>query len=352
MPLSKHSWSLQYIRLQLTVFLLRGISWLVLGATRAKPRLVEGVVRKRISIPSREEGRNIIVDTYQSEEHGNIKPTPVLVNMHGSGFILPSLGTNALYCSVVAARTKCIVYDIDYRKAPENPFPAAIQDVEDAVVHLGAHPDQFDASNIFLSGFSAGGNLALCTAAMLGPARIKGVAAFYSSVDCTTHDPIAPRTDFRDGHPISPWLRKLFYDSYALPGQARDDPRISSLFAPAESFPKHVYYACGDADTLHDPGAQLIKKLKDAGHGDATFVTIEHQAHGFDTGAKEGTESAVQRDQMYGDAVDMINRAIELGQMEVANFITQIPFQFHTTKAVLRDAMHLQGSTEHAMVYE
>ena len=214
------------------------------------------------------------------------------------------------YCSLVASRTKCIVYDIDYRKAPEHPFPAAIQDAEDVMAYLAAHPGQFDASNIFLSGFSAGGNLALGTTIMLGPERVKGAVTFYPSVDLTKHH-IAPATEYRAGIALSPWLREVYYDSYMLPGQPRDDPRISSLFAPAAKFPKHMYIACGDADSLHNPAAQLIQKLKDAGHEDATFETIEHQNHGFDKAAKDGTETAVQRDKMYATAVDLINRAIE-----------------------------------------
>lgn len=214
-----------------------------------------------------------------------------------------------LYCSRVAAHTKCIVYDTDYRKAPEHPFPAAIQDIEDAMAHLGARPNQFDASNTFLSGYSAGGNLAMSISAMLGPERVKGVAAFYGSVDRTRYY-AAPSKDYVAGTVNPPWLRAVFHDSYTLPGQPRDDPRISSAFAPVTKFPKHVYLACGDADVLYTPAKELIQKLKDAGHKDATFEGIERVGHGFDKKAKEGTESAVKRDKMYAAAIDMINRAV------------------------------------------
>ncbi|KZP25991.1 alpha/beta-hydrolase [Athelia psychrophila] len=308
--LAKHGWNLHYLRLQLIATLLRTILGPIQWLSRLRyQRITPGAAHKRITIPSRDQGRSIIVDTYQSEGHDTTKPSPVLVNMHGSGFVLPGLGSDILYCSLVAARTKCIVYDIDYRKAPENPFPAAIHDIEDAVAHLAAHPAQFDAANIFLSGYSAGGNLALSTAAMLGPERVKGVAAFYGSVDLTRHH-VAPAKDYATGGVIPPWLRNVFYDSYILPGQPRDDPRISSAFAPAASFPKHVYLACGDADTLYTPGKELVQRLKEAGHADATFEGIAREAHGFDKGAKEGTESAAKRDKMYAAAVDMINRAV------------------------------------------
>jgi acetyl esterase/lipase len=76
--------------------------------------------------------------------------------------------TNRKFCSLIAARTKCLVFDADYRKAPEHPFSAAIQDAEDIAYYLIANLDKYDPSNIFISGFSAGGSIAIVTASTLG----------------------------------------------------------------------------------------------------------------------------------------------------------------------------------------
>ena len=70
--------------------------------------------------------------------------------------------------------------DTDYRKAPESPFPAAVHDVEDIVNYVLAHPDEYDTTKITLSGFSAGGCLALQVGTAMGPKVIKGIAGFYA----------------------------------------------------------------------------------------------------------------------------------------------------------------------------
>lgn len=61
------------------------------------------------------------------------KPSPVLLNFCGSGFVLPTFGNDDEYCRYVADRTDYIVIHVQYRLAPEHPFPAAFQDAEDVV---------------------------------------------------------------------------------------------------------------------------------------------------------------------------------------------------------------------------
>ena len=82
-------------------------------------------------------------------------------------------GSDHKFCSFVVNRTGCLVFDIDYRKAPEDPFPAALQDVENAVVYVAVLlPISTNSikTNIFLSRFSTGRNLALSNSALQGPA--------------------------------------------------------------------------------------------------------------------------------------------------------------------------------------
>jgi acetyl esterase/lipase len=222
---------------------------------------------------------------------------------------LPSLGRNREFCSVIAARTQCLVFDADYRKAPENPFPAALQDAEDIVHYIAANRGQYDPSNIFLSGFSAGGNIALVTAATLGPERVKGVIAFYPPVDFTKPH-TAPEKRVLAGIIISPFLRKTFRSAYMLPSQPCDDPRISVIRTPVESFPKHVLLVCGNADQGYNPAFKFVQRLNDAGHTDAKFMGLEYMAHGFDMRAEDGTEAGENKRKAYFGAVDMINRTI------------------------------------------
>ena len=220
------------------------------------------------------------------------------------------LGANREFCSLVAARTKCLVFDADYRKAPEHPFPAAIQDAEDIVYYLFANPDKYDLSNIFLSGFSAGGNMALVTASTLGPNRIKGVIGFYPAVDLTKQH-TAPEKRMLAGIVNRPFIRDIARAAYMLPSQPRDDPRISVINAPTENFPKHIYLVCGNADAGYDPIVKFTEKLKEAGHRDIEFASLEYMGHGFDARAKKGTEAEKKKIETYARAVDLINRVIE-----------------------------------------
>lgn len=120
----------------------------------------------------------------------------------------------------------------------------------------------------------------------------------------------APERRFIKDFVIHPIFRKLFYGSYILSEQSRSDPRISPIFAPTESFPKFVYLACGNADSVYDPSVRFVERLREAGHSEANFVGVEHEAHSFDKRAKEGTESAERKDKVYAGAIDMINKAL------------------------------------------
>lgn len=212
----------------------------------------------------------------------------------------------------MASRNNILVFDSDYRKSPEHPFPCPSQDAEDVFYHLFAQPNKYHLSHIFLSGFSAGGNLALTTAAYLGPDKIKAVVGFYPSVDLTKQPPAAPETKFLSGIALSPKLRALFYEAYVPAGEPLANPRISAAYAQTDAFPKHVLVVCGNADVLYTPCEDFVNRLKKDGHPDAEFVGVEFENHGFDVGARDGTETGEKKDKVYKAAVDLIDKALVL----------------------------------------
>jgi acetyl esterase/lipase len=77
-----------------------------------------------------------------------------------SGFVLRTFGSDDEYCRFIADKTDYNVIDVQYRLAPESPFPAAFNDAEDAVAWVRSLPEQFDISCVSLPGFSAGANIA------------------------------------------------------------------------------------------------------------------------------------------------------------------------------------------------
>ncbi|OQO10768.1 hypothetical protein B0A48_04068 [Cryoendolithus antarcticus] len=87
---------------------------------------------------------------------------PVIVNFHGGGFTLGTSKDDARWCATVVDECDAVVVSVDYRLAPEHPFPTAVEDGADAVVWVHKHASDLgiDADKIALSGFSSGGNMA------------------------------------------------------------------------------------------------------------------------------------------------------------------------------------------------
>lgn len=78
-----------------------------------------------------------------------------------------------------------------------------------------------------------------------------------------------------------------------------------------DRWPAHVFVACGTADSLFVNGEHLVKDLVAKGHGDVTFLPVENEAHAFDKRVKKGSVSEKRRGEMYGRALEMIERAYE-----------------------------------------
>ncbi|KAF2167893.1 hypothetical protein M409DRAFT_65951 [Zasmidium cellare ATCC 36951] len=86
---------------------------------------------------------------------------PVVINFHGGGFTLGSPHDDARWCGTVVAENNAVVVSVDYRLAPEYPFPTAVEDGVDAVIWIWKHAEELgiDRNKIAISGFSSGGNM-------------------------------------------------------------------------------------------------------------------------------------------------------------------------------------------------
>ncbi|QIW95649.1 hypothetical protein AMS68_001167 [Peltaster fructicola] len=87
---------------------------------------------------------------------------PVVINFHGGGFTLGTATDDGRWCGTVVDECQAVVVSVDYRLAPEHPFPTAVEDGADAVVWVHQHAEELgiDRNKIALSGFSSGGNMA------------------------------------------------------------------------------------------------------------------------------------------------------------------------------------------------
>ena len=108
---------------------------------------------------------------------GAPSPSPVAVYCHAGAFVLGNLDTDHRQCVELARRGQCAVVSVDYRLAPENPYPAAVDDAAAVLNRLSANADEFgvDASRIAVAGSSAGGALAACLAQRSANASLPAV---------------------------------------------------------------------------------------------------------------------------------------------------------------------------------
>ncbi|WP_133251816.1 alpha/beta hydrolase [Actinomycetospora cinnamomea] len=213
-------------------------------------------------------------------------PAPVVVNFHGGGFVQGDLDQSEWFCAHVAREAGAVVVSVDYRLAPEHPFPVPAQDGYDAVAALAADPGGWgiDAGRIAVMGDSAGGNIATVVCLMArdrrregqdGP-RIAAQVLVYPGVEMVDVLP-SERTI-----PVAPILSAAdirgFHALY-LAGADGTAPYASPLRADLRELPPALVQTA-EHDPLRDHGERYVTALAGAG------VAVRHTrylgaAHGY-----------------------------------------------------------------------
>lgn len=209
------------------------------------------------------------------------KNNPILIYFHGGGWFFGNLDTHDAICRVLAAHTPCLVLSIDYRLAPENPFPAAVDDAYAALEWTAAHVTELgaDASRIAVGGDSAGGNLAAVISILARDRKGPSVAQqllFYPVTDLTAgHEShrLFGKGYVLDGMPF-------FTSSYLGPKGDRRDPLASPLFTKDLSRLPPAYVLTAGYDPLRDEGQDYARALATAGVP-VKAVCAEDMIHGF-----------------------------------------------------------------------
>jgi acetyl esterase/lipase len=276
---------LRYLRLKLLISFYRLI--VKIFASPRKPR-PDAVLR----IPSRDPSRTIKAHVY-NERGGSIGPRPVLLNFCGSGFTIPLHGADDNFCWFVAKHTKeswwvkkntsYIVLDIEYRLAPEHPFPAAVHDMEDAVKYVLSRPEEYTTAEISVSGFSSGGTLALVAPTLFPPGTFQSVIAFYPATDLAT-DPSMRKPPAPNAKPRSAFWTRVFREAYIGDMDPRD-PRISPLYADTSRFPDNMFFITAELDSSALEAEELAQKAKVEGIASGRSVgvrRIKDCGHAFD----------------------------------------------------------------------
>lgn len=263
-----------------------------------------------IQIPSRDSGRTIKIHVYRSSAPS--QSSSVLINFHGSGFLIPLHGSDGDFCRRISNKTEFTVLDVKYRLTPEHTFPAAPNDAEDVVhwvMQQQRQGQQFVNGRIALSGFSAGGNLALGMPPRFPRGTFHAILAFYPWLDLHKNPwTKIPPNILSISMPA--WLLNLCRRCYVPADTDSRDPRVSPVFAPVECFPDRVLIITASCDTLAPEGEQMVKRIN---QGPDRGRSVEHErmgwlcGHGWDKFAFWGSMWWWAKERAYTKAVTMLS---------------------------------------------
>ncbi|SRR5579875_113411 len=253
---------------------------------------VASVVNRTVPGP----GGDLPVRIYTPNGSG---PFPLMVFFHGSGFVVCNLDTHDGTCRNLCSAAGCVVVSVDYRLAPENKFPAGVDDCYQATKWAAAHAWELNANSarIVVAGDSAGGNLAAVVALMVrdqgGPA-LRGQLMIYPVTDY--YKPGHPSyVDNAEGYGLTAAGMRWFWGHYLNDEAEADNPYVSPLRAANLRGLPPALIITAEYDVLRDEGERYGQRLAEAGV--PTRVTrYDGMHHGFF--------------QMYG-LVDKAKQALE-----------------------------------------
>ncbi|HEV2512123.1 alpha/beta hydrolase [Bosea sp. (in: a-proteobacteria)] len=228
---------------------------------------------EQIEIPTR--GGRIPARLFVPE--GEIRA--LIAYAHGGGWVIGELDDFDSFARTLAARAQAAVLLIDYRLAPEHPFPAGLEDCEDALARLRSTKELLGREvPVVIAGDSAGANLMTVAAH-----RLRGrfspllQVLLYPVTDCDLG-----RASYRsesDGMPITRADMVWFFDHYVPDGQ-RADPAISPLREPDLSGMPRTLIMVAEHDVLRDEGEAYAARLREAGT-EVELKRYDGAPHGF-----------------------------------------------------------------------
>jgi acetyl esterase len=209
-------------------------------------------------------------------------PFPLVAYVHGGGWVVGTLESFDPLCRALANASGALVASVDYRLAPEHPFPAAAEDVRAAVRWLAANAHELgaDPARLAIAGDSAGGNLAAVTARRLrdeaGPA-LRMQALIYPVCDSSLNTP-----SYREngaGFGLTAESMKRYWELY-LDGADGRHPDASPLQARDLAGLPPAYVLTVLRDVLRDEGEAYARALEAAGVP-VTLRRYDGAVHGF-----------------------------------------------------------------------
>jgi acetyl esterase len=257
-------------------------------APLSRPERFDGRVEDRVLEGP---GGPVSVRIYTPDGAG---PFPLLVYLHGGGFVLGSPDYTDGVTRRIAREAPAVVVSVDYRMAPEHPFPAAVEDTDFVVDWCVAQAQSLSArpGPIAIGGDSAGGNLAAVAAQRdrrAGRERIALQVLIYPTLDAVRRDRPS-QLAFGAGYGLTLKDMEGCYARYVPAGVDLATPDLSPLYASSvQDLPRALVFTAG-FDLLRDEGLEYVERLRSAGvpvrhvhraalpHGYITMTRLCHEA--------------------------------------------------------------------------
>ena len=230
---------------------------------------------------------------YRPEVEG---PVPTVMLFHGGGWVIGDLDTHDNTARSICRDCSAVVVSVDYRLAPESPFPAAVDDAVAATRWVAERLTDFGGDDrLAVAGDSAGGNLAAVVSQQLrdtGGPELVAQFLVYPATDVTGD--YASRTENAEGYFLDLPTMAWFMEHYAADAAAHEDPRISPLRHPDLAGLPPAVIVTAEYDPLRDEGEAYAAALSEAGVP-VEVRRFDGMIHGFfDMGAySPGAQAAV-----------------------------------------------------------
>jgi acetyl esterase len=215
--------------------------------------------------------------------HGLGGTAPAIVFFHGGGWVVGDLDTHDGSCRVLSVASGCVVVSVDYRLAPEHPFPAGLEDCLATYRWVATNGSELavDQGAVAVMGDSAGGNLAAVVAQRAGDLDAPAPVAqglVYPSTDMSMSTRSVEL--FGEGFFLTRDSMHWFRDQYEPDVQRRSEPSISPLMADDVSGVAPALVWTAGFDPLRDEGFAYAEKLAKAGVT-TTYRCYDDLVHGF-----------------------------------------------------------------------
>jgi acetyl esterase len=224
---------------------------------------------------------------------------PAFVFFHGGGWVVGDLDTHDVVCRQIARDAGVIVIAVDYRLAPEHPFPAAADDAWSATTWIAAHARDLaiDPARIAVGGDSAGGGLATVVALMARDSlklRLAFQVLIYPVVDLRAE--AVSYSKYAEGYLLTRAAMRWYIAQYAPTAEAVADWHASPLLAPWVHGVAPALIIAAELDPLIDEGKAYAQRLEGA-RVPVQYEVVPGMVHGFLT---------------MGGKVDAANRVIAM----------------------------------------